>query len=224
MYLNKLIMKLYALEKDWTGFSIAEVLICVALIGILAAFTVPPILKGTNTDQTSKYNAMVKGVAVMISTAYERYKAANGGAVPTTMTADNLMPYMSYSSNMASTQQLDTHAGDGGIASNCTPSNGNQPGNCYGLHNGGALWSDTNSNFGGSTTLNVIYFRFDPNAKYDGVVNDAPGMAIQLALYYDGYVKTRGTLRTNSTYYSFSSGTQVENSVGNEDPGWFTGF
>jgi prepilin-type N-terminal cleavage/methylation domain-containing protein len=212
------------LKTSKSGFSIAEILICLVLVGVLSAMTVPMLLKGTQTDQASKYNSMAKNVAFMITTAYERYKIANG-SVPSTLKADDLMAYMNYVSKLPTTQQLDVHATAATYSSCAGGTAGNQPGNCYKLHNGAALWADTASYFGGTTTSNAIYFRFDPNATYDGAVSDAPGMGMQLALYYDGYIKTRATLRPSTAYYNITSGAlKYESSAGTEDPSWFQGF
>lgn len=212
------------------GFSLAELLITVAIVGVVAAFTVPKVLDSTNssTSLSAKQTAMAREAAFMILSAYEQYKAVNG-TIPESLRASDLTPYMNYAAVLPASTQLDAHANTGGTISTCNATNNtSQDGVCLSLHNGAALWADTLNRFAAPNSLNnrsVVYFRFDPNARYDGG-NDGPGMAMQIALYPDGVIRSRANLRSNSTYVAVIcvACSQTENSAGNEDPNWFTGF
>ncbi len=192
--------------SDQPGFSLAELLITLAIMGILMAFTVPGILQAQGSTQSSKYSSFSKDVAFMIMNAYEQYRQANT-TVATNTTPGALSAYMNFVSVDTSTTQLvDGHPGTAVIACSASAA-------CLKLHNGGVLQLQA-ENFNGSTTLNTIQFRFDPDGTYTGRQD-----SIQFELYYDGTLKTRGNAKTNSTH---SSATLSSNS--SYDPAWFTGF
>lgn len=188
------------------GFSLVELLISLAIMGVLMAFTVPPLLQSQNSNASSKYSAMSKDVAFMVMNAYDQYRQSNA-TVATNTTAGALSAYMNFVSVDTTTALLvDGHPTTGALA--CSASRA-----CLKLHNGGVLQMQAET-FNGSTTLNCIQFRFDPDGTYTGNQD-----SIQYELYYDGTMKTRGTAKTNSTHSgaTFSSGSS-------NDPTWFTGF
>ena len=53
------------------GFTLAELLIALAILGVIATFTIPKILD-SGTD--SKRNAIAKEIAATVSGAYQNYK------------------------------------------------------------------------------------------------------------------------------------------------------
>jgi prepilin-type N-terminal cleavage/methylation domain-containing protein len=63
------------------GFTLAELLIALALLGIIASFTIPKVLESSTN---AKYKAMAKEAAGMISGAYQNLKLANGLSANTT--------------------------------------------------------------------------------------------------------------------------------------------
>jgi len=192
--------------SDPPGFSLPELLIALAIMGILMAFTLPAILQAQGSTQSSKYSAFSKDVAFMIMNAYDQYRQANA-IVATNTTPGALSAYMNFVSVDTSTAQLvDGHPSSSVVA--CSASTA-----CLKLHNGGVLQLEA-ENFNGSTTLNTIQFRFDPDGAYTGRQD-----SIQFELYYDGSLKTRGNAKTNTTHSSstFSGDSSY-------DPSWFTGL
>ncbi len=57
-----------AKQRYASGFTLAELLIALALLGVIATFTIPKVLQA-NTD--AKYNAEAKETIQMIANAYQ---------------------------------------------------------------------------------------------------------------------------------------------------------
>jgi len=176
-------------------------------MGILAVFTIPPLFQTPASNVANKQNALARDVGFMIITAYERYKVSvssvQGSTTPGAIT--NFMNYVSADT----TSQID---GMGTSEANHQCSSA-EP--CLKLHNGGSLFVNnvTDGNFGGTSTTNMVFFQFDPDGGVGG------SRSLKIALYYDGYIETRDTLRSGSQTshgaYGLTSGA---------DPSWFTGF
>jgi hypothetical protein len=84
------------------------------------------------------------------------------------------------------------------------------------LHNGAVLTYDPDVNFGGSNTTNAIWFKLDPNGKYDGV---AEGRSLNIWLYYNGRVSSFCCIDPTTTYYK---GTNPNVRTPTADPVWFS--
>ena len=195
------------LKSVKSGFSLAEILLCLALLGFLSALAVPLMLNGTKTDKSSQYNASARNVAFMVTTAYERYKAANG-SVPASMTMLDLMPYMNYVA-VQTTGSVD------GIPGNAPYSCSSYT--CLKLHNGASIAFSSMGTMGGNTVNNALYFGFDP----DGISGNLNGMEIWL--YYDGVIRDWSNFRSPTTQtWNGVNYSQVSNPANN--PSWFTGF
>lgn len=197
------------------GFSLAELLITLAIIGFLMAFTVPALLQSQNAAANSKYSAIARDTEFMVFNAYEQYRRRNS-SVSSNMQVSSLTPYMNYVSIDTSTSSLinGPPAGQGYYGSqNC----GAQfVGNyiCYRLHNGAVLWFWDLYYFGGTNTTNAIWFNIDPDGS-------GPTEALQTFLTYDGRIYTVKNLPTTMTMgYLFSTVTQAPAS---SDATWFTG-
>jgi prepilin-type N-terminal cleavage/methylation domain-containing protein len=200
------------LNRAQTGFTLAELLIALAILGELATFTIPKIL---TAQQSTASRAKAKEVAGMISGAYQM--AQFNGIVTSSTKPSDLTPYMNYVKMDTSGTLVDAHpmwAGTaGGGASACVAGNP-----CIKLQNGGTLFLQDDTNFGGTSTLNVIAFSFDPDGTSSGTTNDGSGKAIQFELYYNGQLSTRGTMKSGSTS---SAGAIVSFNSG-YDPSWFS--
>ncbi len=187
------------------GFTLAELLIALLILGEIATFTIPKIIAA---QQNGANIAKAKEMAAMIAGAYQQAQLA--GVITGSSKPSDLTPYMNYVSMDSSGTVIDSLPG--GTGSVC---NGTNP--CIKLHNGGALWFQDVYNFGGTSSLNVIEFRFDPDISNNtSSTADGPLKAVQFTLYYNGALTTRGQVKsgTISSYGVYFLSTAY-------DPSWF---
>ncbi len=191
-------------KRALAGFTLAELLICIAILGVIATFTIPKIMAG---QQNKQYNAAAHEVAAMLSSALQQ--AQLDGKVTAATVPGDLTQYMNYVS-VQTTGSIDYF--QTATTMNCLST---RP--CLKLHNGGILSYTTTWGFGGTSSTNVVQFWFDP----DGVVTDGttngPGKSIIFELTYTGRVLNYGSGNTycGSWGCPFSGGPGV-------DPPWFS--
>lgn len=185
-----------------SGFTLAELLISLAILGVIATFTIPKILQ---IQQEQRYNSIAKEAAGTISSAFDAYKLNNTLSGSTTMGA--LSQYINYVQYDTSGTLVDDVPGLGSwTCSNAQP--------CLRLHNGAALFY-MGYNFGGTATTNAIYFHLDPDGTYSGNTN-GPGKSVQIFLYYNG----RMTAKSGVLPGTCTSGPC--NITTSSDPSWFS--
>ena len=174
--------------SKWTrpGFTLAELLIALVILGVIATFTIPKVLQ---SQQSSQYKSAAKEVAGMISGAYQAYGQRNTPVAATT--AADLTPYMNYVA-VDTTGVLDDIYTNG--TATCNPASARW---CLKLHNGGSLMYFGFS-FGNTATTNGLYFNYDPDGKVTDGTTNGPGKALQIWLYYNGRMTTQGGLLPNS--------------------------
>ncbi len=195
-----------ALEQ---GFTLAELLIALLILGVIATFTIPKILQ---SQQSGQYNSMAKETIAMISGAYQAYKLNN--IVSANTAQSDLTQYMNYV-KVDSTSDIDDNPNDAnGLA--CAGQG------CLRLHTGGVLWYPTSNGwgtkFGGTAVTNALYFQFDPdglNLNTSGA--DGPGKGLEIWIYSNGMVRTAANLESNSCNNDFCNGP-----LANGDPSWFS--
>ncbi len=198
-------MYAHKISKHPKGFTLAELLIAVALLGVIGTFTINKLMV---TQQASANNAKAQEVAAMISTAFQ--KAQNDGIISASTKPADLTPYMNYLSLDTSGTVIDNVPSN--ASSTCvagTP--------CIWLHNGGVLLLN-NYTFAGTSNLNAIDFRFDPDGRNNTTsIADGPLKAVQLELYYNGFITTRGKVKTGTlnSCCGFGPNTAL-------DPSWFS--
>ena len=176
------------------GFTLAELLITLAIVSLIATFTIPKII---TSQASSQKNATAKEVAGMISAAYQQLQQTN--TVSSATNASDLTPYMNYVS-VTTTGSVDLPPTQGAIWS-CSSL---QP--CLILHNGGKLLSQNNP-FGSTTQGARLLFLFDPDTVwYSSGAPDDSSRSVQFLLYYNGKISSRASI-----------------SPGN-DPSWFNWF
>ena len=77
--------------KKSLGFTLAELLIALAILGVIATFTIPKIL---NSGNDNTFNSIGMESFATVSAAYQAYKLNNSPSAATG-TVD-LTPYMNY--------------------------------------------------------------------------------------------------------------------------------
>lgn len=190
------------------AFTLAELLIALLVLGVIATFTIPKVLQ---SQQSSQYSSMAKEVAGMLVNSITAYEAENGLANSNTSISD-LTPYMNY---VASIQ-------DNTIEIN-VPWNGGGQGNgdcggvfrCLSLHNGGLLRYRPGHSLCDYPN-GAIRLAFDPSAKFDSV--DGVGFF----LYGNKRIRTSAEIPMNQ---GFGNGEPCSSTT-NPDPSnaadWFS--
>lgn len=187
------------------GFTLAELLIALAILGVIATFTIPKVL---NSQRNQAWNSGAKEAISMISGAYQAYKLNN---TPTAATGpEHLTPYMNYVS-LSSTATFDGPPGEGVYGCNT--------GTCMYLHNGGMLYYapfwDT---FGGTHSTNFFGFAYDPDGKATG---DTLGNgSLMIELYYNGKIVLNENVK--ATDETATGGTPQPGLAWATTPSWFS--
>lgn len=175
-------------QKSLKAFTLAELLISLAILGVIATFTIPKILVA---GRNSESNAKAKEAASMIAAAYQAYKSQN--TVSTLTGIKDLTPYLNYVA-IDTTSTIDDSYTQGTRA--CTWTSGV----CLKLHSGAYIQYWPTDNFNGTANNNGVPFTVDP----DGVVTDGttngPGKSVNFFLYYNGRVLDHGNLVSGTSY------------------------
>jgi prepilin-type N-terminal cleavage/methylation domain-containing protein len=163
------------------GFTLVELLISLAILGVIATFTIPRVIFPAQTGQNS---AIAKDAAAMISGAFSAYQFNN--AVSPTTTAGSITQYMNY-------VKTTTSGSITGMASACAATDSV----CFHLHNGGILQMDENATFNADAnnalnTTDAWIFNVDPDGN--GTATE-----ITFVLYSNGRLTTRGALGANAS-------------------------
>ncbi len=184
------------------GFTLAELLIALAILGAIATFTIPKILVA---QQDSKNNAIAKEAASAMSEAFQKHQLS--GLVTTGTRVTHLTQYLNYV-GVDTVSTIDNVQTAGSV-----PCAGSHP--CIRLASGAVIRCSTGT-FVGTETTNAISFLVDPDGSYSGTT-DGPGKGITFFLYYNGRLATYGTLAAGSSY----NGTPYTATPA-YDPPWFS--
>jgi prepilin-type N-terminal cleavage/methylation domain-containing protein len=164
-------------RQTMRGFTLAELLIALAILGVIATFTIPKVL---NSQQSSSWKAIAKETASSVASAYTSYRLKNQ---PTAATKSvDLSPYLNYL-KVHTTGSFDGPPTDTPTRSCNTPATYT----CLRLHNGALLILDSQVGFGGTTDNRIIWFLLDP----DGV-SKADATSVWYVLYFNGRVSSWG--------------------------------
>jgi prepilin-type N-terminal cleavage/methylation domain-containing protein len=187
------------------GFTLAELLIALAILGVIATFTIPKILM---SQQSGQDNARIKDALAMVSQAYSILKNNNSLSSSTTM--GDLTPYMNYV-NVDTATSVDMPWG--GVY---TCNSGGYV--CLRLHTGTILEYQSAVSFGGTNTTNALWFVVDADGKYNGNTGrTTPGVGFCGFLYYNGRLTSHGNIDANTV-----SSDQTRNPNPTLDPSWFS--
>ncbi len=199
-------------RRALAGFTLAELLICIAILGVIAIFTIPKIM---TAQQNAKSNAVTKETVAMVSDAFQKYKMTNNLTLLTTLGA--LTPYMNYVS--AETSGVTSFDGNPGssVSAPC-----GWPFGCIHLQNGTTFVYPLMNHFCTSLTANTaMYFFVDPDGVYSGSGTnaDGPGKSVMFWLYPNG--KIRDSANTDPNTEWSGCGVTVSITVTNT-PSWFS--
>lgn len=150
-----------------SGFTLAELLIALAILGVIATFTIPKVLNSATSGQNT---SIAKEVAGMISGAFSAYSLNN--TVSTSTEPESLTPYMNYVSIVTS--------GTIGGLETCSAT---LP--CLQLHSGGVLQYGTGNTLSGTGSTDAVLFNLDPDGS-------GSAGAATFVLYANGRLSTRG--------------------------------
>lgn len=167
-------------KTRFTGFTLAELLVALLILGVIAMFTIPKVL---SAQQNGQNKAVAKETAAMISAAYQQ--AQLNGVVTTGTSMADMTQYMNYVAR-DTTSTVDTYPNSGGISIPCSANT------CYRLHNG-AIFVVTPLSFG--TTSGVILAIIDPDGERTSQED-----SIIFAQKYDGRLTTYGVHAGDSSY------------------------
>jgi prepilin-type N-terminal cleavage/methylation domain-containing protein len=198
-------MKAYSKQ---VGFTLAEVLIVMAILGVIATFTVPKVLYSSNQ---ASWNAKAKEAAAAISEAYTVYRMEKGVSANTSTT--DILAYI----NSVGPYTGTINEVPGYASLPCTGVN-----TCIQLHNGAVILVNNTSTFNGTTPNHSLYFHIDPDGKNtDGGTSTPANGSVLFWLYANGGLRTFGTLLSptlgawGSTAYSYGP-------TPSADPTWFS--
>lgn len=187
------------------GFTLAELLIALTILGVIATFTIPKVLQ---SQQDGKYKAIAKEGAAAISNAFYEYKLRNTLTDSTTIGV--LMPYLNYINVYTGT--VDRWYGDNNSNDCNTPAY-----TCVQLANGSVLLFNNTETLSGTATTNALYFHVDPDGKITGDGPTGNGKSVVFFLYTTGRITTWGTTDPATV----SAGTNYGPDP-TKDPPWFS--
>ncbi len=188
------------MSKNTLGFTLAELLSALAILGVIATFTIPKVLTSSQNGQS---NAM--GKEAMASLSQMHLVAQLNGTLSSTTTGIDILNSLNYIKT-TTTGNLDQYNGFSSIDCAATTP-------CYFLANGGAIRA-ANESFGGTDGLRALRFWFDPDGEYSGSTTGA-SKSLQIFVYYNGRVRTRGTIEPNTV-----SSTATSQPSTTADPTW----
>jgi prepilin-type N-terminal cleavage/methylation domain-containing protein len=158
------------------AFTLAELLIAVAILGEIATFTIPKIV---SAQQKGTYAAAAKENIAAVSAAYRQY-ALNNTVSASTKFAD-MTPYLNY-------VRVDTTGSLDWIYGNTTVYNCSSSSPCLRMHNGSTIQYWDFENYGGTSTTHGFLLLMEPDGVVSGSTATGPGKGLAIVLFYNGRI------------------------------------
>ncbi len=192
-------------KRPITGFSLAELLSSLVILGVIATFSIPKVLYST---QNRQYDAIAKEAIAAVSAAYMEYSYMQGSN-PSTTLEQVLASKLNYIRVDSTGEMIDSKPTEWGLT--CDMWN-----KCWRLANGATLYWWNGKSFGGTSPVHSVHFYIDPDSTYSGT-NNGQGKAIEVFLYFNGRLTSRCCIDPATTdgdggFYGPDT---------NLDPSWF---
>ncbi len=187
------------------GFTLAELLTALAILGVIATFTIPKILNGS---QNTQKNTIAKEAAAMISETYQTI-LLNTDKDIMDIGGQDFEPYFNYVKLEPNGYLIDNRNTVGSVA--CSAAY-----HCARLHNGAVLmYNVSNGSFqqnatASGVTLGYNWFVLDVDGAYNGSTT-GPGKAVGFIIYPNGVIRSNETMIPEGPF-----------PVANTDPDWFS--
>jgi prepilin-type N-terminal cleavage/methylation domain-containing protein len=139
------------MRKHEQGFTLAELLIALAIIGVIATFTIPKVLQSTGSNKNA---AVAKEIASTLAEAWTTVRLNSGIAAATK--AEAITTGLNY-------VKIETSGTPGTISGESQLATCAAATPCIYLHNGGIIQYHTNSSFAGTAATNAVYYNIDPD-------------------------------------------------------------
>jgi prepilin-type N-terminal cleavage/methylation domain-containing protein len=203
-------------ERLSAGFTLAEVLIALALLGVVATFSIPKIMQAQTNNH---YNAVAKEAMATVRTSFMLLKE-QGRLVPGVTKMSDIMK-----ESLNATQEVGTQF-DHQQNSVITVLSCSGLTTCYRLATGAIISTATDHYYQPETHDPVdneaVHFLVDPDGRLTSSGDPlGPGKSLPVVIYPNGLMRTKDNLLPNSTLYYVNNTTQTFNSAPQNMPNWF---
>jgi prepilin-type N-terminal cleavage/methylation domain-containing protein len=195
----------YIVSNRAVGFTLAELLIALSVLGVISVFSIPKIVA---SGQNNAKNAATREIISVLSQGFMKLKQE--GKITINTRPDDILTAgeLNYAREMTS-GLIDRAPGQPDV--DCA----DIVHRCYQLHNGGVVLLHKTATFMGTAANDAITFWFDPDGTYSGSLT-GPGKGILLLIYFNGRITTMSGISnpTNTVWGSLTPSAQ--------EPEWFS--
>jgi len=185
------------------AFTLAELLIALVILGVIATFTIPKVLQ---SQQNSQWKSQAKEVAGTLSGALSAYQ--RNTPLDQNTFAYGLTPFINYVRIETATTMDGRQTTANAACTSSTP--------CYRMHSGGML-RPVYCSFGSTSTTSIISYIYDPDGIDSGTTNGT-GKSVQFFIYMNGRITSKGGVLPNS----MDGCANTESPDPTQDPPWFS--